>query len=278
MFSFKNHDDLEITNTTYHCWKQLDTDPHFWMPLTLPLDDYIALMEQKGVGSEESKLHHDRMGKMKKSFEDAGNLKAMGLFGAVDVGNDACWWDYGQLKLYSANNLKFLDTDESSDLLRTFFGVNDKRMHSKIGESCTVDDKSYISACKIKSGDIKNSVMAGVEVVDLTADGAIIVNCTAKKIVAGKNAILYNLIDDSDEGIVALDGDVIVSVTEESGEMMELRSKHSICGGKAWKEKVAGNSMTFEDVMVKNFGSNVTKIENKRKELFKRTSGSFGEF
>ena len=71
------------------------------MPLTLPLDDYIALMEQKGVGSEESKLHHDRMGKMKKKFEDAGNLKAMGLFGAVDVGNDACWWDYGQLKLYS---------------------------------------------------------------------------------------------------------------------------------------------------------------------------------
>ncbi|GFH45446.1 hypothetical protein CTEN210_01920 [Chaetoceros tenuissimus] len=257
---------------------KLDTDPHFWMPLTLPLDDYIALMEQKGVGSEESKVHHDRMGKMKKKFEDAGNLKAMGLFGAVDVGNDACWWDYGQLKLYSANNLKFLDTDESSDLLRTFFGVNDKRMYSKIGESCKVDDKSYISACKIKSGDIKNSVMAGVEVVDLTADGAIIVNCTAKKIVAGKNAILYNLIDDSDEGIVALDGDVIVSVTEESGEMMELRSKHSICGGKAWKEKVAGNSMTFEDVMVKNFGSNVTKIESKRKELFKRTSGSFGEF
>ena len=77
--------------------------------------------------------------------------------------------------------------------------------------------------------------MAGVEVVDLTVDGAIIVNCTAKKIVAGKNAILYNLIDDSDEGIVALDGDVIVSVTGESGEMMELRSKHSICGGKAWE-------------------------------------------
>jgi len=31
----------------------------------------------------------------------------------------------GLLKLYSANNLKFLDTDASSDLLRDFFGDTD---------------------------------------------------------------------------------------------------------------------------------------------------------
>jgi len=257
---------------------KFDTDPHFWMPLTLPEDDYVQLMDQKGVSEEEAKTHHQRMAKMKKDFEEKGHLKAMGLFGAVDVGNKACWWDYGLLKLYSTNNHKFLDTDESSDLLRKFFGVTEKQMHCAIGEGCKVDDKSYLSACKIKSGEIKECVMAGVEVVDMIAEGAIIVNCTAKKIVAGKNAILYNLIDDSDEGIVAGEGDVIVSVTEESGEMMELRSKHSICGGKAWKELVAGNKHSFEEIMVKNFNSNVTKIEQKRKELFKRTSSSFGEF
>jgi hypothetical protein len=257
---------------------KFDTDPHFWMPLTLPEEDYVQLMDQKGVSEEEAKAHHERMSKMKKDFEEKGHLKAMGLFGAVDVGDKACWWDYGLLKLYATNNLKFVDTDESSDLLRKFFGVTEKQMHCVIGEKCKVDDKSYLSACKVKSGEIKECVMAGVEVVDIMAEGAIIVNCTAKKIVAGKNAILYNLIDDSEEGIVAGEGDVIVSVTEESGEMMELRSKHSICGGKAWKEIVAGNKLTFEEVMVKNFNSNVTKIEQKRKELFKKTSSSFGEF
>lgn len=257
---------------------KFDTDPHFWMPLTLPEEDYVQLMDQKGVSAEESKAHHGRMANMKKRFEEDGHLRSLGLFGAVDVGNEACWWDYGLLKLYSKNNHKFLDTDESSDLLRTFFGVTEKQMHCSIGEGCKVDDKSYLSACKIKSGDIKECVMAGVEALEVIAEGAIIINCTAKKIVAGKNAILYNLIDDSDEGIVAGEGDVIVSVTEESGEMMELRSKHSICGGEAWKEKVAGNSLTFEEVMVKNFNSNVGKIEKKRQELFRRTSSSFGEF
>ena len=36
------------------------------------------------------------------------------------------------------------------------------------------------------------------------ADGAIIINCAEKMIVAPKGCILYNLIDMSDEGIVAI--------------------------------------------------------------------------
>lgn len=29
----------------------------------------------------------------------------MGVFGAVNVGEDASWWDYGMLRLYRKNNL-----------------------------------------------------------------------------------------------------------------------------------------------------------------------------
>eukprot|EP00978_Attheya_sp_CCMP212_P019937 scaffold56641_cov49-Attheya_sp.AAC.1 len=70
---------------------------------------------------------------------------------------------------------------------------------------------------------------------EVEADGAIIVNCTAKKIKAGKGAILYNLIDTLDEGIVAEDGTVRVAVMEESGESMLLKSKMDIAGGKGRK-------------------------------------------
>lgn len=28
----------------------------------------------------------------------------MGVFGAVNVGDQACWWDYGMLRLYRTNN------------------------------------------------------------------------------------------------------------------------------------------------------------------------------
>jgi len=250
---------------------KFDTDPHFWMPLTLPDEDYIALMDQKGVPSEEAKAHHVRMSKMKAKFE----LGSMGLFGAVDVGTDACWWDYGLVKLYSKNNLKFLETGSEADLLREFFGVTSKQMDSTIGEKVTTDGVSVISACKIQSGTISNSVISGVEAIDVSLDGAIVVNCTAKKITAGKNAILYNLVNDSDEGIVAGEGDIIVSVTDESGKMEELRSKHSICGGEAWKKVVEGNKISFEQVHANNMNSNVSAIEKKRKEIFDNVSTSF---
>jgi len=252
---------------------KFDTDPHFWMPLTLPEDDYISLMNQKGIPSEESKAHHLRMSKMKSSFE----LGSLGLFGAVDVGTDACWWDYGLVKLYSQNNLKFLETDFSADLLRKFFDVTSRQMNSTIGEAVTVDNTSLISTSKIKSGTISNSVIAGSEATDVSLDGAIVVNCVAKKITAGKNAILYNLVDKSEEGIVAGEGEIIVSVTNESGEMQLLRSKHSICGGKAWKQVLAGNTLSFEQVHANNMNSNVTAIEKKRKALFQEVVSSFGE-
>jgi len=54
------------------------------MPLTLPQDEYIALMTEKGVEAEESRTHHVRMTKMKDAFMSANS--DLGLFGAVDVG------------------------------------------------------------------------------------------------------------------------------------------------------------------------------------------------
>jgi len=252
---------------------KFDTDPHFWMPLTLPEADYVSLMSQKGVEGEVSKAHHERMSKMKAGL----TLGDLGLFGAVNVGSDACWWDYGLLKLYFKNNIVALEKDDSgAALLRRFLGVTANKMSSTIDDSVDVDETSLISASSIKSGSVKNSVVSAVKSLDVQIDGAIVVNCTAKKIVAGKNAILYNIVDLSDEGIVAGEGDVVVSVTEEDGTMMELKSKHSICGGKAWKDIVEGNPMTFEDVMKKNKDANVTAIEKKRRELHKNASDSFG--
>mmetsp|Transcript_25565 Transcript_25565/g.33886 ORF Transcript_25565/g.33886 Transcript_25565/m.33886 type:complete len:554 (+) Transcript_25565:212-1873(+) len=252
---------------------KFDTDPHFWMPLTLSEENYIALMKQKDVEEDVSKTHHQRMAKMKSSF----SLDGMGIFGAVDVGSEACWWDYGQLKLYIDNNMKLLDReDPNADLLRKFMGVTSRLMDTDVDSSkLTVDDNSCAFSCKISTGSISNSVLANVEAVDVQVDDAIVVNCTARKIYAPKGAILYNLVDESEEGIVAAEGDVIVSVTNEDGEQTILKSKKTTCGGKAWKQVIEGNSMSFEAVHGKNMDADVTKIEKKRMELFRKTSDSF---
>ena len=75
---------------------KLDTDPHFWMPMTLPRDGYISLMGQKGVEPEKAGAHHDRVTAMVKAFRSETGSDAP-IFGAVDVGSDPYWWDYGQV-------------------------------------------------------------------------------------------------------------------------------------------------------------------------------------
>lgn len=251
-------------------------DPHFWMPLTLPEGDYISLMSQKDWTENKSRSHHVRMTKMKDAFLAANS--ELGLFGAVDVGSNACWWDYGQIKLYIANNLKLCEEGSDADLLRRFFGVTSRTMNSEV-EGVTVDASSCVFSCKAKSGSVgANAAMAGVEAEEFqVGENAIVVNCAAKKIVAGKGAVLYNLINESDEGIIAEDGDVIVSVTSADGSSQLLKSKTSICGKKAWKQVLDGNAMSFDEVNKSNRDADISTIEKKRKELFKKVSSSFGK-
>jgi len=247
---------------------KLDTDPHFWMPLTLPQAEYISLMAQKGIDADISEKHHQRM----TLFKEKLDLSKMGIFGAVNVGSNACWWDYGLVKLYSKNNLKLMGIDNESDLLRQFMGVTARVMDSELG-SATVDETSCVFGCTIKEGgSIKESALAGVTAKTVEAEGAIIVNCVAPKIIAGKGAILYNLI--SEEEIVAEPGAIIVEVTEESGEKYLLKSDMNTCGGTAWKVKLDMNDFSFEEVHGKNQNANITVIETKRQELYKKVAAS----
>ena len=251
---------------------KFDTDPHFWMPLTLSEDDYVKLMEQKGTDAAVSKSHHERMSKMKASFD----LREYGLFGAVDVGKEACWWDYGQLKLYSKNSLLLLEKSLSADLLRQFLGVESHLVDCSV-DGVSIDDISYAFDTQAKSGSVQKSTVAGVRAVELSLDGAIVVNCAAKKISAGPGAILYNIIDESDEGIVASAGEVMVAVAEEDGSSNVLKSRMDIDGGKAWKQVLEGvNSVSFEDVHKKNKMANIVAIQAKRKELYDKVASSMG--
>ena len=72
------------------------------------------------------------------------------------------------------------------------------------------------------------------------------------------------------------DGDVRVSVMDESGSSMLLNSNLSICGGKAWKTVLEGNPLSFESIHSNNKDARVGAIEEKRKHLFHQTSSSFG--
>ena len=167
--------------------------------------------------------------------------------------------------------------DEDAMLLRKFLGITSNVMNSKISaEDVTIDDKSCVFSCTIPKGTISESVLGAVVSPEVDANGAIIVNCTAKKIKAGKGSILYNVVDTSDDGIVAGDGEVIVNVFADDGSSYTLKSNMEVDGKKAWKECLEGNPLSFEGANKKNANSNVALIDQKRKECYNNAVSAYG--
>jgi hypothetical protein len=257
---------------------KLDTDPHFWMPLTLPEESYVSLMKKKGTDEAVSKRHYDRMAAMKASFmAKDGNATSMGLFGAVNVGKDAEWWDYGQLKLYSANCRLLLEEGPSADLLREFLGISggDRQVASRVADA-SVDASSYVFSSKLGGGTVKESILAGVSASSVDCNGALVVNCAARKIRAGKGSIVYNVIDSHHGEIVVGDGEVVVSVMDETGKSFLLKSRMDIDGGKAWKQKLEMNDLSFEEVHEQNQNANIIEISRKRQANYQGVVDSLG--
>jgi len=269
---------------------KLDTDPHFWMPLTLSKDDYVTLMKQKSVEEDISTVHYDRIAKMKESNAAIISENNMGLFGAVNVGKEAAWWDYGQLKLYSKNTAGVLLQDNAeSELLKTFLGISGtgtKVIDSKVSEAVTVDDTSYVFSSAIKSsGTISKSLISSCCANEMEiGEGSIVVNCsTTKKIKTGKNCILYNITSENEDIIATEDGTVVVNVTSAGdattdNESVLLKSNIDICDGKSWKRKLDCNSMSFEEVHKKNKMADITKIGEIRSQLSKKAKEALGFF
>ena len=111
--------------------------------MTREEEAYVKLMSTKDVPKHEAQQHHRRMKAMTKKFIDGLHrastanaakgseacraASSLGLFGAVDVGKDKYWWDYGQLKLYHTYVLRLRDDDAEAQAMRTFFNVNNAR-------------------------------------------------------------------------------------------------------------------------------------------------------
>jgi hypothetical protein len=228
---------------------KLDSDPHLWMPMTLTKEAYQQIMGQKGVSPEKSSVHFDRIEKMMLKFHDNPLSKTLpGLFGPVDVGQGVYWWDYGQLKLYQTNSLLMAKSSHEAALMRSFFGIADMVSNSTVG-GVAVDDQSVVSNAHISGGgNIRSSVLSNVRCDHIDAEGSILINVTATRIVAPRGCILYNVANESEEGLVLTAEEVYAGVFSEDGSSLVMKSKTTIDGGKAWEEIVQGNTHTFDDV------------------------------
>jgi len=258
---------------------KFDTDPHFWMPLTLSAEHYGELMSGKGVDGAVSEAHHQRMAQFLERFGSGGSYPGgLGLFGAVDIGEDAYWWDYGQLRWYLQNNLIMTQGTEEAAAMRLFYDVPEASPRLSSGSelgTAEVDAHSSLSGSKIASGKVVASLLSDVTCAgSVECEGCIIVDVTAPSIKLGKGCIVYGV--HSTEPIELADGEVEAGVMGQDMQQTRVHSALAIDGGKNWDTAVRGNTVSFGELHSLNREADNTTIEAARDALHRECSAQMG--
>jgi hypothetical protein len=122
----------------------------------------------------------------------------------------------------------------------------------------TVDDKSILLNTRVLEGSVADSVCTSVTTPSLEVEGCLLMNVTAKKVV-GKNCIVYNVVDDSEEGLVLPEGTVLTNVFMPGQPKLVMQSTIDTDGGKVFKTKLDANPYSFNEVYGLNGGVDVTE-------------------
>jgi len=224
-----------------------DSDPHFWMPFTLPQSAYISVMGSKGVSEAEATAHYTRMAAFKTKFTQEKKCEA--LLGCIDAGTECYWWDYGQLKLFQKNTLLATADSDEAEALRVFLGTTDRRQAST--GLADIDPASIVLSSKIGAGSVRSSVCTNTNCDEANIHNSILMNCTLRN-VTGNNCILYNVVDESPAGLSLPDGTVRADVHLPGQPKIIVMSTLDTDGGKAWKVVLEGNDKSFEEVYKTN--------------------------
>ena len=234
----------------------LDSDPHWWMPLTLKQPDYVEVMGRKGVGAEAAAKHYGRMRAFKERFAASGPMLA-----CIDVGQKAYWWDYGRLELYFQNNSLATQDSPSAHALRTFLRLHTpgaaasdtaaRWQESSLG-STVAGPEAVLLKCSIGGGRIgRNCVLVNVSAPSVELDNVILVNVSSTVPIVGSGGLLYNVVHSAEDGVLEATA-VRADVFSPGAGHLQLRSERGTDGGKAWNETVHGNPMSFDAVYKAN--------------------------
>ena len=242
-----------------------DTDPHWWMPLTLGLPAYIAMMAKKGASREDAEQDYARVQRVKAQSLAKGGASTM--FGAVDVGQDCCWWDYGQLKLFKASMALVRSNEAEAALYRTFLEIPSRVNASEIG-AATADDGSLVQGCQFMSGSVADSIACNVYAEHVEAEGAILINVTARKVIAKPGSVVYNVVDDSADGIRVEENIACVGVWDEEGASFLMKTDATEDQKQYWKvvREDMGNATSYHNIYEENLATDVMKVEDMRDE------------
>ena len=235
---------------------KLDSDPHFWMPMTLDAATYGQAMAAKGFSAHEAAEHHRRMQRLKQGLTMPPSGPA-GVLGALDAGRESIWWDYGQLPRYYRNNLRLTEDDPEAEAMRRFFGF-DGPVAAGCLRGVDVDPASIVLDCHIGGGRVRNSVLVGVQADRVEAEDAVLVACGAPELTA-RGSLLYNV---ADSGHVSLGpGEVRADAFLPPGTRVEMRTALDRDGRADWGERLGSNDLSYAELFERNQCIDPTEAE-----------------
>ncbi|NGX42532.1 MAG: hypothetical protein K940chlam7_00812 [Chlamydiae bacterium] len=224
----------------------LDSDPHFWMPLTLDRDSYLKLMSKNEHPETKSLQHYQRMESFKTKFLQLHSDAA--FFGFVDIGKSGFWWDYGSIDSYYNNVLKLTSKGPEGQALRLFYQIDPTKQDNKSNRLIT-DENSCLINCNIRAGKISNSVLIGVSANSIEAENCVIINSNFLSVKANQS-LFYHIKEDAD--VVFSPGtiraDVVLPTTNEHLKIYSHRDRN---GKEDWNITLPQNTFSFQEVYEK---------------------------
>jgi len=206
--------------------RKLDTDPHFWMPLTLDRETYVSVMREKQEENPEEIF--DRMQKLRKKFGE-------GVISIDDIGARADWWDYGTVTSYFMNNLKLVSPYSEGEHMRNFYRVQ------------LSDHRSCLLDCEIGGGNIRNSLLIGVKAEEIDVENCVVIG-TQAPFIHGRYSMFYNVKEDHE---ISLAPGIIRADVALSDRRIAMYTRQGRDSKADWTEKLPQNPCSYEELYQK---------------------------
>lgn len=194
---------------------RLDTDPGWWMPLSLPSAAWAAL------GGDPA--HRERL----RAVAAAAELPPRPL-SVVDLGADAPWWDFGRLDTWFASCRAVLDPGEPAAALRAILGT-------------PAPEGGVVRVGCEAAGEAVGSVLVDVHTPDLRAVGAVAIGARAPRVRLDRAAAY------ACEDPVAIDVPAARLRADAPG-VGPLRARLDGDAKADWERRVEGNALSWAEL------------------------------
>ncbi|MFN4173513.1 MAG: hypothetical protein ACK4HV_00205 [Parachlamydiaceae bacterium] len=208
---------------------KMDSDPYFWMPLTLDQKSYIEMFGRDRA--DEAKNHYLRMQYFKNHF--LNKHPETNLFGIVDIGVGGFWWDLGTIDSYFNNLMKLTQNTVEGYLLRELFRL--EQNHEQI-----------ILNSQIGKGKIVSSIVVGTCAEELNVEHSIIINSTFK-VMRASHSLFYNVFEE--EPLAFKENTVRADTYLPSKEQhIKIYAERTQDSKKLWSTHLPNNQLSYESI------------------------------